>query len=362
MLADHPQAPRGRLAQPASTGGSPCCFPVTAQPGTPIRRLRRPSPQVSRFRGRVPSLRLVPPLPSGTPGDPGLTGPGSVMWRISRERVVALGGLSAVLLQLAHPLVAAGVAEHSSFQEDPVRRLKLTLDMLLVTTFGDARQSDEMTRRIAAIHRVVSGSLQQDVGEWRRGTPYSATSPELCLWVYATIVETALNSYSTFVRPLDSNERAELYRESERFGQLCGAGKDIRPASYQDFQDYYARTLSRLTAGDQARSVARMILRARLRGIPILPWSYLLAAGLLPAPLRAQYGLRWSAAQRGLWWLFTHAIHVVICRLAPARIRFWGHYHVAVARCRPSGIVWGPRRPGSAACSGRGRRRRGARS
>ena len=80
------------------------------------------------FPGRVPSLRLVPPLPSGTPGDPGLTGPDSVMWRISRERVVALGGLSAVLLQLAHPLVAAGVAEHSSFQEDPVRRLKLTLE------------------------------------------------------------------------------------------------------------------------------------------------------------------------------------------------------------------------------------------
>lgn len=75
-----------------------------------------------------------------------------------------------------------------------------------------------------------------------------------------------------------------------------------------------------------------MILRARLRGIPIPPWGYLLAAGLLPAPLRAQYGLRWSAAQRGLWWLFTHAIHVVMCRLAPARVRFWGHYHVAARR------------------------------
>jgi uncharacterized protein (DUF2236 family) len=259
------------------------------------------------------------------------------MWRISRERVVLLGGLSALLLQLAHPLVAAGVAEHSSFHRDPVRRLKRTLELLLVTTFGDARQVGEMTRRIAGIHRVVSGSLQQDVGEWRRGTRYSATSPELCLWVYATIVETALDSYSTFVRPLGGNERAELYRDSERFGQLCGVGKDIRPASYQDFQDYYARTLSRLTAGDQARSAARMILRARLRGIPVPPWGYLLAAGLLPAPLRAQYGLRWSAAHRALWWLFTHATHVVMCRLAPPRIRFWSHYHVALVRCRPAG-------------------------
>jgi hypothetical protein len=57
-----------------------------------------------------------------------------------------------------------------------------------------------------------------------------------------------------------------------------------------------------------------------------------------PAPLRAQYGLRWSAAQRGLWWLFTHAVHVVMGRLAPARLRFWDHYHVAVVRCRPAAV------------------------
>ena len=286
------------------------------------------------------SLRLVPPLcpplAAGTPGDPGLTGPGSVTWRVCRERVVPLGGLSALLLQLAHPLVAAAVAEHSSFRADPVKRLMLTLEMLLVTTFGDIRQVGEMTGRIANIHRVVNGSLRQDAGEWRRGTHYSATSPELCLWVYATIIETTLNSYSTFVRPLDMDERAELYRESERFGQLYGVGKDIRPVSYQDFQDYYATTLARLTPGDQARSIARTILRARLRRIPISPWGYLLAAGLLPAPLRAQYGLRWSAAQRALWWLFTHAVRVVMGRLAPARLRFWDHCHVAMVRCSPA--------------------------
>jgi len=153
----------------------------------------------------VMSLRLVPPLPAGTPDDPGLTGPGSVTWRVSCERVVPLGGLSALLLQLAHPLVAAGVAEHSSFRADPTKRLMLTLEMLLVTTFGDIGQAEEMTRRIASIHRVVNGSLQQDVGEWHRGAHYSATSPELRLWVYATIIETTLNSYSTFVRPLDMN-------------------------------------------------------------------------------------------------------------------------------------------------------------
>lgn len=285
------------------------------------------------------ALRLVPPLPAGAPGDPGLTGPGSVTWRVARERVVPLGGLSALLLQLAHPLVAAGVAEHSDFQADPTKRLMLTLEMLLVTTFGDIRQVDAMTGRIARIHRVVHGSLPQDVGEWRRDTHYSATNPELCLWVYATIVETSLNSYSAFVRPLALNERAEYYRESERFAQLYGVGKDVRPASYQEFGEYYSATLSRLEAGDQARSIARMILRARLRGIPLPPWSYLLAAGLVPAPLRAQYGLRWTVTRRALWWVFTRLVHVVMCWLAPARLRFWGHYHVAVLRCRRAAPV-----------------------
>lgn len=280
------------------------------------------------------SLRLVPPLPAGTPGDPGLTGPGSVTWRLARERVVPLGGLSAVLLQLSHPLVAAGVAEHSSFRADPTKRLMLTLEMLLVTMFGDARQVSEMTSRIAHIHRVVRGSLPQDVGEWRQGTPYTATSPELSLWVYATVVETTINSYSAFVRPLDAAERAEFYRESAGWGRLYGVGEDLRPASYREFGEYYAAMLARLTVGDQARSVARMILRSRLRGIPIPPWSYLLAAGLVPAPLRAQYGLRWSPVHRALWWLTRHVLHVVMCRLAPARVRFWDHYHVAVLRCR----------------------------
>jgi len=284
-------------------------------------------------------LRLVPPLPLGTPGDPGLTGPGSVTWRLCRERVVPLGGLSALLLQLAHPLVTAGVAEHSSFRADPTKRLMLTLEMLLVTAFGDARQVDEMTSRIAHIHRFVHGSLPREVGQFRAGTPYSATSPELCLWVYATIVETSLNSYSTFVRPLSRDERAEFYRESAGWGQLYGVGTDVRPASYEEFQDYYASMLSRLRAGDQARSIARMILRARLRGVPIAPWSYLLAGGLLPAPLRAQYGLRWSPPHRALWWLFTHVVGVVMGRLAPARLRFWDHYHVAVLRCRPGAAV-----------------------
>ena len=35
-----------------------------------------------------------------------------------------LGGGRALLMQVAHPLVAAGVAEHSGYREDPWKRLE----------------------------------------------------------------------------------------------------------------------------------------------------------------------------------------------------------------------------------------------
>src|SRR5918993_5866268 len=80
------------------------------------------------------------PLPPGRPGDPGIFGPGSAAWRIARERVVLAGGPAAPPLQIAHPLVAAGVAAHSDFATDPLRRLRGTLDAVLTVTFGDAAQ------------------------------------------------------------------------------------------------------------------------------------------------------------------------------------------------------------------------------
>ncbi|MDP9398691.1 MAG: oxygenase MpaB family protein, partial [Actinomycetota bacterium] len=83
--------------------------------------------------GVVASFRsLFPPAPApGVPGDPGLFGPASTAWSVLRERVVLLGGPAALLLQVAHPLVAAGVAEHSDFRADPLHRLRATLDATL---------------------------------------------------------------------------------------------------------------------------------------------------------------------------------------------------------------------------------------
>src|SRR6059058_4391825 len=101
----------------------------------------------------------VPPPEPGEPGDPGLFGPGSMVWRIGRERALLLGGPAALLLQLAHPLVAAGVAAHSDFRRDPFARLRATLDSVLTISYGDRSQAEAAAEAVAATHRRVRGRL-----------------------------------------------------------------------------------------------------------------------------------------------------------------------------------------------------------
>src|SRR5438034_10910524 len=100
----------------------------------------------------------LPPLERGRPRDPGLFGPGSEVWTVGRERILLLGGPAALLLQLAHPLVAAGVADHSGFMADPFERLRATLDATLRVSFGDREQVQEAAARVAATHRRGPGT------------------------------------------------------------------------------------------------------------------------------------------------------------------------------------------------------------
>src|SRR5439155_6386821 len=135
----------------------------------------------------------------GAPGDPGLFGPQSMIWNVARERVLVAAGPAALLMQLAHPLVAAGVAAHSDFRRDPFARLRSTLDATLTISFGDMAQANRAAARVMAVHRRVRGSLPVAVGPFTAGTAYDATDPELALWVHATLVVAALDAFDALV-------------------------------------------------------------------------------------------------------------------------------------------------------------------
>ena len=295
-------------------------------------------PRTSEARSALSAFGFgVPTLEPGRKSDPGLFGPDSMVWRIGRERVLLAGGPAALLLQIAHPLVAAGVAAHSDFRRDPLRRLRGTLDATLRISFGDADQVAAAASAVATTHRRVHGRLESSAGRFAAGTVYDATDPELALWVHATLSWMALDAYDLLVRHLRAAERAAYYEEAKAFAGLFGVADDALPSTYAGFRSYLQAMLGggAIAVGEQARSLARDILRPPLP-VPFTPVARAVnavTAGLLPAGIRAGFGLRWGSAERNTVRAVASLSRVGV-RALPPRIRYWPHYHAAVRRMR----------------------------
>src|SRR5881628_4100800 len=153
----------------------------------------------------------------------GLYPEGSITRRVNRENVLLLGGGRALLMQLAHPKVAAGVDGHSDFRSQPIRRLRRTIRMTMAIVFGDRETALAAARAVNQTHGRV------------RGEGYRALDPDLLLWVHATLVDSALVTYETFVKPLSEREREDFYQESKLLGGLLGIPQETFPDSHRDF-------------------------------------------------------------------------------------------------------------------------------
>jgi uncharacterized protein (DUF2236 family) len=238
------------------------------------------------------------------------------MRRIHRERVLLVGGQRALVLQLAHPMVAAGVADHSDFPRRALERLRRTLDLTLATVFGTPEEMEAAVASIRRVHERVSGS--------RSGRSYRATDPRLLLWVNATLVDTTLEVYQRFVRPLASEERSRYYEESKPFGPLYGIPDDLMPSNLGAFGAYVRDMLEgeELRATEESRRLAASVLR------PPLPlwWRVpteavrLVTLALLPEPIRDMFGLRAGPAARLVLAGSSRASRAVLPVL-PARLR-----------------------------------------
>ena len=155
--------------------------------------------------------------------DSGLFGPGSIVWRVNREGSLLIGGGAAAILQVAHPLVAAGVGEHSRYREDPWGRLQRTLDLTTKIVFGSTRTATKASRAIQMAHKRVNGELPWDAGRFPKGTPYDANDPELQMWVHATLVATSLTVYTRWVGPLSVADQRRYYEEHNDLKRQLGS-------------------------------------------------------------------------------------------------------------------------------------------
>jgi len=252
----------------------------------------------------------------------------SLSARVNAERVMLLAWPRAILLQIAHPLIAAGIDEHSTFRDGrftAAARLHHTVRAMLSLTYGSVAAREATIATINAIHKRVNGTLPERAGPFPAGTRYSAEDPALLLWVHATLLDSIPLVYDRVIRPLSPAERDEYCREAAWVPRALGAGDGV-PESWAALQEYMIRVHESgvLTVSSQARALADAILSPPFATM-VWPAAYvnrLVTIGLLPAGVRAQFGYRWgSAQQRRMAWALSLARQAR--RLTPDALALW---------------------------------------
>ncbi len=207
-------------------------------------------------------------------------------------------GPRALLLQLAHPAVAAGVADHSDFRSDPWRRLQSTLRSYLTIVYGSSAAARAEIRRLNTLHRGITGP------------GYAARDPELAMWVHATLVDSTLAVADAWLAPIPPERRAAYYAETRPIGRAFGVPDDLLPGDIEAFDRYVAGMLGpdgpvrvSATARDLARTVLRPPLAPLAGWLGVVPaelyaWTLWPAVGLLPPSVRDDYGLAWGWRER----------------------------------------------------------------
>jgi len=221
----------------------------------------------------------------------------SVTWKVNREVIVVAGWGRAILLQLAHPAVAAGVHHHSSFRGSLLssfRRLHSTVGAMLSITFGDTEQMITAAAGINAIHDRVRGRVAEEAGE-----AYSAHDPDLQRWVHATLLESIPLTYELLVGPLTRRERDRYCSEAAIMEPLLGMPAGLLPRDSAQLDIYMREMLAggSLVVTDTSRSLARALLYPPQWYLawPAFRAMQLITIGSLPPSLRQAYGFAWRA-------------------------------------------------------------------
>ncbi len=291
-----------------------------------------------RFSDRLESGPGLRPAPILAPH--GERTADSIAWKINSEIVLLLGWNPAILLQVAHPLVAAGVVDHSLFLTDPagrVRRLWRTLNTMFGLTFGRPAEVQRAADAINAIHDRVNGTLKEAAGPFQAGQQYSAHDPELLRWVHCTMLEVFPRTYRLYVGPLTDAEWDRYCAEASRVEPLLGLPDGFLPASLPALRAYLREMLDggHIAVSEQSRLLAHDILHPRmpLPLRPLLPFFQLPMVGLLPPSVRAAYGFPWDRRREHLLHDTARLIRPVLA-LTPSLLRHWPAARRAFARVR----------------------------
>lgn len=253
----------------------------------------------------------------------GFFGPGSVAWRLNREVVLGLVVLRALFMQVAHPRVAQGVAEHSDFRQKPFVRAYATFKAQQRIVFGSCEESIDALLRIYARHVNV------------QGPGYQANDPYLLFWVYATLIDSMFFAYRTFLPDLDSAEWDRFYEEGKLFARLIGITEDQVPRSLVDFNAWMQATVAsdEITVSSVAQEIGRSLLNMPVR--LAAPFNAFLVAGTLPPKLRDQFKLPWTPRRQRVFDFLARASRFTFAH-TPQLLHTSPTYWVALRRVNAS--------------------------
>jgi uncharacterized protein (DUF2236 family) len=262
-------------------------------------------------------------------GTSGYFPPDSMIRRITRESVLMLGGGRALLMQAAHPLAVAGVAEHSDYRESPWGRLERTMSALWTIVYGTRDEADRVGARVREIHRGVRGRIASEMGPYPAGTPYRADDPELLMWVHASVLDTALLMYRNYVGLLTEHEQEAYYEEMKILANvMVGLGDEEMPATLGDFREYMRERLGsdEICVTETAREVTDVVLHPAVP-LPLRPAFEvvnMVTTGFLPRTLRRGYGLSWDPARKAMLAASAQYVRRVVLPLTPSIVRAIG--------------------------------------
>jgi uncharacterized protein (DUF2236 family) len=251
----------------------------------------------------------------------------SMIRRVHREQIIALSGPRALLLQAAQPVAFAGFFMSTGALEDPYARLRRTAEVLHKITFSDRAGAERATARVRAVHRRVRGELAEPAGRFPAGTPWAADDPELLLWIIATLVDSALLVYQRYVGALSREERQAYWDDYRLVGELFGLRSGDMPHTIEEFETYLHDTLHSdvLHVSPEARELAvEIVLHPPVppRARPLLELANFITVGLLPNPVRRQYGFRWDPVRGLMLRVGAEYTKRVLVPVLPHRLRY----------------------------------------
>lgn len=257
-------------------------------------------------------------------------GPDSITWRFAGDARTLLAAGYALVLQVAHPVIGAGVAEHSSYAQDPWRRLFRTLDFTNALIYAEPPVAAEVARRVRARHRQIKGVMPD-------GSRYHALAPDAYAWVWASLFLSLTAAHDRFGSRLAGAQRDELWREWRGLGRLLGIRERDLPPGLAGFEDYCDGVLSDVLEDNQTVHAVLESLRHpaepplpryvqpawRIGRLPSAHTIGLATVGMLSPALRERFGLRWTLPQE-LELRALCAASRAATPLMPGRLRVFG--------------------------------------